>query len=59
MRTGAAKDRPIGRKISRFPREELRRVHGVYDHAGPAAGLANAPFAVLPSPFTHRVGAQN
>ena len=31
-------------------------MHGVYDHARPAVGLAMAPRTVLPSPLTHRVG---
>ena len=48
-----------GRKeISRFPCKECRRVHGVSDHAEPVGGLAMAPVTVLPSRFTHPVGAR-
>src|SRR5271166_6329453 len=47
-----------GEEISRFPCEECHRVPGVSDHAEPVYGLAMAPETVLPSRFTHPVGAR-
>src|SRR5580765_1301434 len=47
-----------GEETSRFPCKECRRVPGVSDHAEPVGGLAIAPVTVLPSRFTHPVGAR-
>jgi len=47
-----------GEETSRFPCKECRRVPGVSDHAEPVGGLAMAPVTVLPSRFTHPVGAR-
>ena len=47
-----------GEETSRFPCKERRRVPGVSDHAEPVCGLAMPPVTVLPSRFTHPVGAR-
>ena len=45
-------------ETSRFPCKECHRVPGASDHAEPASGLAMASATVLPSRFTHPVGAR-
>lgn len=47
-----------GEEASRFPCRERRRAHGVSDHAEPVGGQAMASATVLPSRFTHPVGAR-
>ena len=49
----------MGREeTSRFPCKKCHRVPGVSDHAEPVCGLAMASATVLPSRFTHPVGAR-
>jgi hypothetical protein len=45
-------------ETSRFPCKKCRRVPGVSDHAEPVCRLAMASATVLPSRFTHPVGAR-